>query len=118
MNKGTKNGPMQNGFVKNGLLSQPIMQGYRRLIRHPKYRWAILLGTLVYLVSPVDISPDVFPVVGWVDDGLIATLAISEVTQLLLERKRNLRRATQAPSSATETGQTQVLDVNAVVVPR
>jgi uncharacterized membrane protein YkvA (DUF1232 family) len=109
--------------MKKGLFSQPILQGYRSLIRHPKYRWAILLGTLIYLVSPLDISPDVFPVVGWVDDGLIATLAITEVTQLLIDRKRNLRRAAQAGTFNTreakiEDPQTTVIDVNSVVVPR
>ncbi|MFH7241418.1 MAG: YkvA family protein [Spirulina sp.] len=106
--------------MKKGLFSQPILQGYRRLIRHPKYRWAILLGTLIYLVSPLDISPDVFPVVGWVDDGLIATLAITEVTQILLDRKRHLRQAAQANRSSFDTDdlQTTVIDVNSVVVPR
>ncbi len=102
--------------MKKGLFSQPILQGYRRLVRHPKYRWAVLLGTLIYLVSPVDISPDVFPVVGWVDDGLIATLAIAEVTQLLLDRKRNLRRAQD--SAPTTAEHTTVIDVASVMVPR
>lgn len=104
--------------MKKGLFSQPILRGYRRLIRHPKYRWAILLGTLIYLVSPADIIPDVFPVVGWIDDGLIATLAITEVTQLLLDRKRNLRRTAQSQPLATEDLQTTVIDVNAAAVPR
>ncbi|MEB3290847.1 MAG: YkvA family protein [Leptolyngbya sp.] len=103
--------------MKKGLFSQPILQGYRRLVRHPKYRWAILLGTLIYLVSPVDIFPDVFPVVGWVDDGLIATLAITEVTQLLLDRKRNLRRAPQ-DSAPTPKEQTTVIDIAAVMGPQ
>lgn len=102
--------------MKKGLLSQPILQGYRRLIRHPKYRWAVLLGTVIYLVSPVDLIPDVFPVVGWVDDGLIATLAITEVTQLLIDRKRNLRQATQAKASSPD--QATVMDVTAVTMPR
>ena len=103
--------------MKKGLFSQPILQGYRRLVRHPKYRWAILLGTLIYLVSPLDISPDVFPIIGWVDDGLIATLAITEVTQLLLDRKRNLRRTPQA-TSPTQEESTTVIDVDSVMVPR
>lgn len=106
--------------MKKGLFSQTILKGYRQLIRHPKYRWAILLGTLVYLVSPVDIAPDVFPVVGWVDDGLIATLAITEMTQLLLDRKRNLRQATQARRTPldVEDLKTTVIDVNSVAMPR
>ena len=30
--------------------------------------WAILCG--LYAISPIDIIPDVFPVVGWFDDAL------------------------------------------------
>ncbi|MBD5194399.1 MAG: DUF1232 domain-containing protein [Bacteroidales bacterium] len=30
--------------------------------------WAILCG--LYTISPIDIIPDVFPVVGWLDDAL------------------------------------------------
>jgi len=38
-------------------------------------RW-LIAGTvlsalqLVYLVSPVDLIPDIFPIIGWLDDGL------------------------------------------------
>jgi uncharacterized membrane protein YkvA (DUF1232 family) len=101
--------------MKKGLFGQPILDGYRQLVRNSKYRWVVLLGTLVYLVSPIDISPDVFPVVGWIDDGLIATIAITEVTQLMLDRKRNLRAATQAKSSTTASEAT-VVDVDSIVI--
>lgn len=106
--------------MKKGLFRQPILQGYRRLIRHPKYRWAMLLGTLIYLVSPLDLVPDMIPGVGWVDDGLIVTLAVTEVTQLLLDRKRNLRQVAQTTRSSTNTEapSTTVVDVNVVPVAR
>ncbi|MBE9136782.1 DUF1232 domain-containing protein [Nodosilinea sp. LEGE 07088] len=103
--------------MAKGFFGKSIMTWYRKLIRNSKYRWVILFGTLVYLVSPLDISPDVFPVVGWIDDGLVATLAITEITQILLDRKRNLRQAekftTQAPvADRSET----VIDVESVAV--
>ena len=56
---------------------------YRSSLRHPKYRWLIIFGTLAYLLSPIDISPDVFPIVGWIDDGILITLLVAEVSQLL-----------------------------------
>ncbi|MEM7796430.1 MAG: YkvA family protein [Cyanobacteria bacterium P01_C01_bin.118] len=56
---------------------------YRNGLRNPKYRWLIIFGTLTYLLSPIDISPDVFPIVGWIDDGILITLLIAEVTQLM-----------------------------------
>ena len=87
--------------MKKGLFTQSIMDWYRQLIRNSKYRWVVLLGTLLYLISPLDISPDMMPILGWVDDGLLATIAITEVAQILLDRKRNLRQT--KPSAASET---------------
>jgi hypothetical protein len=56
------------------------------MIRNPQYRWWIVLGTLAYLWSPIDILPDIFPIIGWIDDGLLATLLVSEISQLVLTR--------------------------------
>ena len=80
------------------LLGKTFTRWYSRLMRNTKYRWIVLLGSLLYVVSPLDISPDVFPVVGWIDDGLIATLAVAEISQMLQERRR--RQSTQAATSA------------------
>lgn len=62
---------------------------YSEKLRHPKYRWLIILGTLGYLVLPFDISPDVFPVVGWIDDGIVITLLTTELSKLALDYRRN-----------------------------
>jgi len=47
---------------------------YRALLTHPRTprlsRW-LLGGALAYLVSPVDLIPDVIPVLGHLDDLLI-----------------------------------------------
>lgn len=84
-----------------------VYNWYRQTIRNSKYRWLIVLGTLLYLVGPVDISPDVFPIVGWIDDTVVATLLVSEVSQMLLEsRKKNKQ---QESNSAPNT-----VDVEAV----
>lgn len=56
---------------------------YRSTIRHPKYRWLIIGGTLIYLLSPLDISPDFLPVIGWIDDGILVALLIGEVSQMM-----------------------------------
>lgn len=63
---------------------ESIYGWYRQMLNNPRYRWWIVLGSLVYLLSPVDLLPDVFPVVGWIDDGLIATLLVSEISQMVL----------------------------------
>jgi uncharacterized membrane protein YkvA (DUF1232 family) len=99
-----------------------LMNWYRKLIRNSKYRWVVLLGTLLYFVSPIDISPDVFPVIGWIDDGLVATIAITEVTQMLMERKQRLQNAekNKVANYATETvvpdTNDTVIDVEAAVI--
>jgi uncharacterized membrane protein YkvA (DUF1232 family) len=87
---------------------------YRETIRNPKYRWWIIGGSLLYLLSPLDISPDVFPIIGWIDDGVIATLLVAEVSSLLLDKlKAGKPDAGTAANSAPEpdvTGRTVEVD--------
>ncbi|MEO1635910.1 MAG: YkvA family protein, partial [Cyanobacteria bacterium J06631_9] len=83
---------------------------YSKALKHTKYRWVVILGTLLYLVSPLDISPDVFPVLGWIDDGVIVSLLVTEVSKIMskeLQRKR----------SATQAAQTIKTEVESVVEP-
>ena len=45
-----------------------------------KYKLNIIIGTLVaflYLIIPVDISPDTVPIIGWIDDIIAILLAIT-----------------------------------------
>ncbi|MEM6837226.1 MAG: YkvA family protein [Cyanobacteria bacterium P01_C01_bin.120] len=96
------------------LFGAPIARWFRRLLRNSKYRWLVILGSLVYLVSPLDIAPDVFPIIGWIDDGLLATLVATELTQIVLDRRRKgAQAAEQNPlSKHAET----VIDVKSVTV--
>jgi uncharacterized membrane protein YkvA (DUF1232 family) len=80
----TKAIPFVSDFVFNGL---------RNAIRHPKYGWWIIGGSLMYLLSPFDLSPDMLPIVGWIDDGLLATVVVTEVSQMLLERFKKQKSA-------------------------
>jgi uncharacterized membrane protein YkvA (DUF1232 family) len=70
------------------LLAQPLYNWYRSTLRNSKYRWVIVLGSLLYLVSPLDLATDVVPIVGWLDDGVIVTVLVTEVSQLLLEQRK------------------------------
>ncbi len=40
----------------------------------------ILIVALLYCLSPIDIVPDVVPVVGWLDDLLVVLLSLRSVT--------------------------------------
>jgi uncharacterized membrane protein YkvA (DUF1232 family) len=96
---------------------QSIYNWYRNTLRHPKYRWWLILGSLAYLFSPFDISPDFFPIIGWIDDGVILTLLVSEVSQLLAQRlKSQNQEAASNDATAGEgaTAKTEPIDVNAV----
>jgi uncharacterized membrane protein YkvA (DUF1232 family) len=76
------------------LFSNWFSNFFRQAVRNPKYRAWIIAGSLVYLLSPLDISPDVFPIIGWIDDGAIVTLLAAEVSQLLLERRKAQKEQT------------------------
>ncbi len=68
----------------NGNFIQAFYNWYRSAIRHPVWGWVIGLATIGYLVSPFDISPDFIPVIGWIDDGILATLLITEVSSIAM----------------------------------
>ncbi|MBU6228844.1 MAG: DUF1232 domain-containing protein [Cyanobacteria bacterium REEB459] len=75
--------------MKKGLFTPAIMGWYRQLIRNTRYRWVVLLGTLLYMICPLDLAPDWIPILGWIDDSVLVTLAVTEVTQLLVDRRRD-----------------------------
>jgi len=58
---------------------------YRDTLRNPKYRWWIVLGTFAYLISPFDISPDFIPIGGQIDDFMVVTLLVTELSQVILD---------------------------------
>lgn len=91
---------------------QAFYTWYRTTLRNPKYRWFIVLGSLLYLLSPIDIAPDFIPIIGWLDDGIIATLLVTEVSQLMLEAMKQRQRRTPQAAASTELGDV-VIDVNA-----
>lgn len=90
---------------------------YRNTLRNPKYRWWIVAGSLIYLISPIDISPDFIPIVGWIDDGLVATLLVAELSDIVLSRlkaRNDQKETTVADADTTTTVDAQVVDVNPV----
>jgi uncharacterized membrane protein YkvA (DUF1232 family) len=99
---------------------QAVYGWYRNLLRNPKYRWWAIIGTLVYLVSPIDIAPDFLPIVGQIDDVFLLTLLISEVSQVAIEgfkarKNSNLDANTPNPTETSNSG-TDTIDVDAVSV--
>ena len=91
-----------------------LVKWFTNLIRNSKYRWFVILGSLLYLVSPLDISPDIFPIVGWIDDGLLATIVVTELTQMAIERKRKSKDQISQNVDQNDSG--TVIDVESVAV--
>lgn len=92
-------------------LIQSFYTWYKHTIRNTKYRWLIVAGTLVYLVSPIDISPDFLPIVGWIDDGILATLLITEVSDIALTFLQNRKRSPNAQEDVAQTSDVITVDV-------
>jgi uncharacterized membrane protein YkvA (DUF1232 family) len=90
-------------------LYKPLQNLFRFTLRHPKYRWLIILGSLLYIVSPIDISPDVFPILGWLDDGVVTTLLVTEVAQSLMAYMKSKKKDEEEVELASE----QTVDVTA-----
>ncbi len=89
--------------MKKQPLSTVFHNLYRKALKHTKYRWVVIFGTLLYLVSPLDISPDVFPILGWIDDGVVVSLLMTEVGSLMSEQLKRKRQSDNASNAAFET---------------
>ncbi len=85
---------------------------YRNSLRNPKYRGWMIVGTLAYLFSPFDLSPDLFPIVGQIDDLALLTLFVSEISQVLIEGYKQRQVTTQPEDGSSESQET--VDVDAV----
>ena len=96
----------------NNNLIESFYSWYRGAIRHPKWRWEIILGTAFYLISPIDISPDIFPIIGWLDDGVLATLLVTELSSLAMDY---LKKDKTGTASTTVADAGDVIDVEAEV---
>lgn len=87
-----------------------LYKWYRNALRHPQYRWWVIIGTLVYLVSPLDISPDFLPIAGQIDDFMLVSLLVKELSEVILDRYKS--RQKQDFTDSTVSGKT--VDVEAV----
>ena len=71
---------IQRGFLKSALLLIPdFLKLLFRLLkdgRVPGAEKAMLIGTVVYIVSPIDLLPDFIPFLGQVDDLYLFALVL------------------------------------------
>jgi len=66
--------------LKDAVLALPdMLKRLARLVRDPRVdrrRRLVALGAVAYAASPVDLIPDVIPVLGQADDVVVAVLAV------------------------------------------
>jgi uncharacterized membrane protein YkvA (DUF1232 family) len=90
---------------------------YHNLLQNPKYRWWVIIGTIVYLISPIDIAPDFLPIIGQVDDVLLLTLLVSELSGLIVGGWKARQGDRNEPANPTNTTSTEnTIDVDATSV--
>ncbi|MGL4986606.1 MAG: YkvA family protein [Treponemataceae bacterium] len=51
---------------------------------------AVLIGAIIYVISPIDAIPDILPVVGWVDDIAVVGFVLFQLKSLV-ERYKSWR---------------------------
>jgi uncharacterized membrane protein YkvA (DUF1232 family) len=102
-----------NGDIMN-ITPKSIYNWYSNTIANPKYRWLLILGSIIYLISPIDIAPDFIPIVGQIDDAVILTMLVTEVSKLVFNAYEKWRKPKAVPS--TEKTGDKTVDVDAVSV--
>jgi uncharacterized membrane protein YkvA (DUF1232 family) len=91
---------------------ESIYNWYRGLLQNPKYRWWVVGASIVYLVSPIDLVPDLFPPLTYIDDTIVIGLLVAELSQLASAKlKEKSARVDEKAAPAPDS-----IDVNAINV--
>lgn len=61
-----------------------------------KWNLSVIVGTVIYVLSPLDAIPDVVPILGWLDDLTIVGYAISKLSEEMLKYKKFKEKGTAA----------------------
>jgi len=86
---------------------------YRQTLRHPTHRWWLIIGTIVYLISPLDLSTDFIPFLGQIDDIMLISLLVTELSSIALQ---SYRERTESNLNKDEGAKDETIDVKATPV--
>ncbi len=87
-----------------------IYNWYRQTLRNPTYRWWLIIGTLVYLVSPIDLSVDFIPIAGQIDDLIVVSLLVTELSSVALD---SFKARSGIKNTTDEGSEGETIDVKA-----
>ncbi len=71
----------------------------KKLLAKPGIQVFLFIFTLLYVISPIDIIPDVIPVFGWLDD---AAIIVAQIASFIVYLKEIRRRHTETNTQQTE----------------
>ncbi len=89
---------------------ESLYNWYRDIVANPKYRWWVIGGTLLYVLSPIDIIPDVFPIIGQIDDAVVITLLATEIASLLKDRNAAIKQKRDDKAAADQSATSVEVD--------
>ncbi|HVJ85873.1 MAG TPA: DUF1232 domain-containing protein [Caulifigura sp.] len=61
--------------------------GASKTLQNPTLSALLAVAALAYAISPVDAMPDFIPILGWLDDGLILWLGLSQALKAMRGRQ-------------------------------
>ncbi|MEO0407137.1 MAG: DUF1232 domain-containing protein [Cyanobacteria bacterium P01_A01_bin.135] len=85
----------------------------RFLMQSPAYRWLVLIGSLLYVASPFDLSPDFVPILGQIDDFVVLALVFSQVFRLMISLQSSATKESRLQDEPDEPATT----INVTAVP-
>lgn len=84
----------QNDFPQQNLtplMPEPTEDQPKRLSRKSKKmigKIILLVSTVALVISPIDFIPDVFPVIGWIDDAIYILTALATIITMITGKKK------------------------------
>ena len=73
------------------LLIQMAKDTFAGRYKMDKWNLSVIVGTIIYVVSPVDAIPDIIPVLGWLDDVTIVGYAINRLADEMKKYKTEMK---------------------------
>lgn len=93
LKKATKKAGNLGDQMKNfTLLLSMIKDSFSGKFNIPNIDKGIIIGAIIYVVSPIDAVPDFIPFIGWLDDIAIVGIAMNKLSSLVSKYKKQTGR--------------------------